>query len=999
TGDVDTASFTTAAATLYAENFGLSLAWTTEGTAEEFVNLIVSHIGATIYPAPDTGKYTLKLVRNDYVVGDTMVIDPSNVIAMRSFQRASTADLTNEVTIQYRDPDQDKDAKVTVQNLAAIRSVGRVVRRVIEYPGIRNGDLAARVAQRELLTLSTPLAKVSLEVNLTAWNLRPGDVFRFSWPKLGITQLVMRVLDVEYGDLRSGKIMINAVEDQFDLPSASYVSTLPPVWEPVPTGLADITSYKLFELPYFAIIQSQGEDYASYLSDNRNFTGAIAARNNGLWTGYELHENVGGTYTFRETGTFSPWVGITNAAGKLPTDNVWVYATFYDDGEIEVGDLGIIDNEWVQVSAIDTAAQTITVERGVLDTIPAAHIAGSRLWVVGENALLDYSVQRLSGETVTYKLLPETGDEILPIASATARALTLTGRQERPYPPGNVQIAGSYYPSSVQEEFAVTWAHRDRTIQTADPIPWSSASVSLEAGVTYTIQLYRSTDNVLLTTLTGITTATQTVGVAELGEEENVRLNMFSVKSALNSLQTYTHDFTRVISTDDYSLQVLADTPLGYWRLGDLSGTSAADSSGNARTGTRTGTTMNAGALLALTTLNKATSFNGTSDYITVPYVAALAPTAAVSVEVWIQMSSLPTADASIVSKTETGGYALVYDHATTAIAFKVRRNSAFALAGYALTNFATATPYHLVGTYDGRYARLYVNGVLVATNDAGASYAITYGNSNSLAIGAEIGATTAVTGGYFAGVIDEVAVYGSALSAERTLAHYKVGKNTATAAEDTFFERTALLLHMDGADGSTTFTDVKAKTVTPSGNAQISTAQSKFGGASGLFDGTGDFLTVAHSTDFSITGDITVEAWVYPTNLTGVRYIARKGTSTTYTTGWALAVNAGFPYANVGTSSGTIDSPVALTLNTWQHVAFTKRGGTLRMFIDGVLVNTVSGVTGTDVTASLTIGRDSAATARDWVGHIEELRITRGCRYYKTFTPQTAAFPDVAVS
>jgi hypothetical protein len=63
------------------------------------------------------------------------------------------------------------------------------------------------------------------------------------------------------------------------------------------------------------------------------------------------------------------------------------------------------------------------------------------------------------------------------------------------------------------------------------------------------------------------------------------------------------------------------------------------------------------------------------------------------------------------------------------------------------------------------------------------------------------------------------------------------------------------LLLHFNGANGSATFTNSSsnARTVTPSGNAQISTAQSVFGGSSLLLDGSGDYLTIADATgDFA---------------------------------------------------------------------------------------------------------------------------------------------------
>ncbi len=76
----------------------------------------------------------------------------------------------------------------------------------------------------------------------------------------------------------------------------------------------------------------------------------------------------------------------------------------------------------------------------------------------------------------------------------------------------------------------------------------------------------------------------------------------------------------------------------------------------------------------------------------------------------------------------------------------------------------------------------------------------------------------------------------------------------------------TVLLLHADGSNGSTVFVDSgsNGKTVTAYGNAQISTAQSKFGGASAYFDGNGDYLSVPSSDDWSFgTEAFTMEAWI----------------------------------------------------------------------------------------------------------------------------------------
>ena len=83
----------------------------------------------------------------------------------------------------------------------------------------------------------------------------------------------------------------------------------------------------------------------------------------------------------------------------------------------------------------------------------------------------------------------------------------------------------------------------------------------------------------------------------------------------------------------------------------------------------------------------------------------------------------------------------------------------------------------------------------------------------------------------------------------------------------DPYWSSVSLLLHMNGSNGSTTFTDSSSNnyTVTAYGHAQISTAQSKFGGASGLFDGSVDYIRATPSTNLQFGGDFTLELQVYP--------------------------------------------------------------------------------------------------------------------------------------
>ena len=88
---------------------------------------------------------------------------------------------------------------------------------------------------------------------------------------------------------------------------------------------------------------------------------------------------------------------------------------------------------------------------------------------------------------------------------------------------------------------------------------------------------------------------------------------------------------------------------------------------------------------------------------------------------------------------------------------------------------------------------------------------------------------------------------------------------NSVQAAVDDGY--TVALLHMNGVDNSTTFTDESGKSWTANGDAQISTSQSKFGGASGLFDGTGG-LSISDSDDFYLPADFTIDFWLRPHSL-----------------------------------------------------------------------------------------------------------------------------------
>lgn len=210
----------------------------------------------------------------------------------------------------------------------------------------------------------------------------------------------------------------------------------------------------------------------------------------------------------------------------------------------------------------------------------------------------------------------------------------------------------------------------------------------------------------------------------------------------------------------------------------------------------------------------------------------------------------------------------------------------------------------------------------------------------------------------------------------------------------DTDFESVVFLLPCNGADASTSFTEVKGKTVTASGNAQISTAQSKWGGASAKFDGTGDFLSTPSNSDFDFgTGDWTIEGWSY-------RTAAGSGLDTIVSR-WSN----GYPFL-IGYSGQTLQlyingtlriSVASVSLNAWHHWAAVRSGTGIKFYVDGTASATVYNIGATALAASTSaVHIGTTAGDRDYFdGYLDDIRITKGvARYTSDFTPPEEAFP-----
>lgn len=224
------------------------------------------------------------------------------------------------------------------------------------------------------------------------------------------------------------------------------------------------------------------------------------------------------------------------------------------------------------------------------------------------------------------------------------------------------------------------------------------------------------------------------------------------------------------------------------------------------------------------------------------------------------------------------------------------------------------------------------------------------------------------------------------------------------------------LLLHCDGENNSTTFTDDSgtSKTVTPYGDAKISTSQSKFGGASAYFDGTGDYLGTPDHDDWNFgSGNFTIDMWVNFDTLSGnggaySDYVVlcstlRLGMSSPAPAFWIMwrPSASKFEFGVWDTwYRTTLSSAQSLSTGTWYHIAMVKNGTTTTLYVDGVASGTVTGVTTViDGGCDLTIGADYLGEAR-FKGYIDELRISKGvARWTDEFDPPTEAYSEEIIT
>jgi hypothetical protein len=549
---IDENSFIAAANQLCAEGFALCFNWTRQEDLDVFVATVINHIGAAQYISRQTGLYTLRLIRDDYVVEDLPLWNYENgLLSVEEDENASPTTAFNEIIVKYVDPNnRGQDASTRAQNLGAFHTSKSAATTPVTYVGIPTAELANRVAVRDLKSQAAGLRRFKLTFDRRAWRIEPGMPFRISAPDRDVNEMVVRAGNINPGSQGSNKglITIGVVEDVFGLPAASYVAA-PTSDYTAPSTTPEASPHRrLDEANYRDLFQQLTADELAAVTPDQGFIELSATAPSSLSRSFDLWTKAGGEdYEPRGSGEWSPTATLAADVDGLETE--WTIAALTGYEVDAIGSCFLIDDEICKIVAFNPEAGTMTVARGCVDTVPAPHVSPARLWFNDANATTDDRAY-VTAEVVSVKALTVTSAGTLPLSTAPANTLTIANRHYLPYPPGNVRITGAgelsifdTLEASYPTGFDLDWSHRDRLISQDNLVDQTEGDVGPEAGTTYTVRRYDPAfPLVVLATTSAIagTTWTYDAGmIAADGSLDSIIIELESVRDGLPSFQRY----------------------------------------------------------------------------------------------------------------------------------------------------------------------------------------------------------------------------------------------------------------------------------------------------------------------------------------------------------------------------------------------------------------------------------------------------------------------------
>ena len=553
--ELDEASFKAAADTLYAEKFGLSPKWDQSQKAQEYIKDLLNHIDGILVRDRSTGLIKLKLNRGGYNAASLPVVNESMFSEVKSLGTVTAANMVNKLTIKYsRITDVGEEtATLTGENLANIAMQGGVVNSSeTEYKHLTDAipDLPGRILARDLRAQSYPLRSFTLVGTSALASFEEGDLFVFSAPSLGIERLVCRILEIDYGTLDDHRVTLTVSEDIYSVETTAIITPQKSEWSDPFSRPTVPAVCRIMEMPLALAVRYSPISSLQQWTEEYPYAGfvfSLAKRNLIIDHGYTHQTYDNGEWTDYGTGEFCDSALLQSGASR--TDTVFNIPDSSLLG-LKKGAFGFIGNELVQISSWGTT--TLTVIRGIFDTIPERHQAGERLWVRSEFGGGVCTRQYARGNTAQVALAPFSSVGAATPSTSDRLSCSMQARCFRPYPPGGLSFNGVYLADEISGKLTVSWRHRDRIEQVDSIVSQTAASIGPEDGVTYSLKVYDE-NGALRKNLTGLTGTSWTwdTETADCGEmQRSMRVELWSVRDGYASWQKWNHAVKRKLGDE-----------------------------------------------------------------------------------------------------------------------------------------------------------------------------------------------------------------------------------------------------------------------------------------------------------------------------------------------------------------------------------------------------------------------------------------------------------------
>ena len=434
------------------------------------------------------------------------------------------------------------------------------------------------------------------------------------------------------------------------------------------------------------------------------------------------------------------------------------------------------------------------------------------------------------------------------------------------------------------------------------------------------------------------------------------------------------------------------------------------DSSSNAFTLTNNNTaSFSANSPFGINTIGSIV-FNGTSQYLSLPGSASSTAfnvgTGDWTIECWLNFSSVPAGEMDVWESQTTNTPRILKRNGSAGLSFDYYAGAMASQLFIADANIIVGTWYHIAVSRSAGTLKGFVNGVQVfslADTITGATPSAVY------TVGGRNGGANYLSGSITNfRFVNGTALYTSAGGFTPAGPLYPI-KNTIFLLDAT----SSTNLVLDSGPYNFTVTNNNTATyaasrpstgfllpqqrVTSSGTMEVTDQLDEVTLAAGslYFNGTNQYLSMASNTALNFsTGDFTVEAWVYPTSLAAdFQIISSSGSG-----GFFLGYSSGFGFGWGRAAVAWDYRPTSGTANAWQHVAVTRSGTSMRIFVNGTQIGTTQTLaTAYDLsTSSTTIGSQGAAYYLP--GYISNLRVVTGTGVYTNpFTPPQSILPAIA--